>query len=274
MALVFVSYSRKDIEFAKKLADDLKQRGVPVWLDVLAIPPGKRWDDVLENALEDSSHLLLLVSATSRRSQNVRDELAYAIDEGKEVIPLILDGTGPPLRARRFQRVDFHTLPYADALRELLSGLPHSTPAAAEDVRLRFWEALLKHLDSQGARHAGLKAHNRNLLAASAGMTGFKLAYVIRQHSTGVALLIDRGSQAATKAAFDALHADRAAIDAAFGRPLTWQRMDDHKTSRVDAPLYQGGYLDKGWPAIQKAMIKAMGALEGALSPHFTEMKS
>jgi hypothetical protein len=124
MSLIFISYSRKDLDFVRRLADDLKGRGAPVWLDVLAIPPGKRWDDVLENALEDSSHLLLVVSKTSVRSQNVRDELAYAIDKGKQVIPLILDGTEPPLRARRFQQVIFHGRDYADGLRDLLQGCP------------------------------------------------------------------------------------------------------------------------------------------------------
>ena len=256
------------------MADDLKQRGVPVWLDVLAIPPGKRWDDVLENALEDSSHLLLAVSAASKRSQNVRDELAYAIDKGKEVIPLILDGTEPPLRARRFQQVIFHARDYAAALHELLQALPHSAPAAAaEDIRLRFWQALLKRLDKQDARHAGLKAHNRNTLVASAGVPGCKLAYVIRQHGTGVSLILDRGSRAATKAAFDALVAQRAAIETAFGRPLTWQRLDEQKLSRVDAPFYQGGYLDTDdWEPIQTAMIEAMAALEGALLPRLASL--
>jgi hypothetical protein len=266
VSLIFVSYSRKDIKFAKKLAADLKRRGVPVWLDVLAIPPGERWDEVVENALEDSSHLLLVVSASSNRSRNVRAEWHYALEEDKHVIPLILEDTKPPLLIRPLQRVDFHTQPYADALHELLQALPHSTPAAAaEDVRLRFWETLLEQLREANTRHAGLKPHNRNVLVASAGTAGFKLAYVIRQHGTGVALIIDQGSKEATKAAFDALIAQRAAIDAAFGKPLAWHRQDDHKTSRVDAPLYQGGYLDDDWDTIQTALIDAMAALEGAL---------
>ncbi len=270
MSLIFISYSRKDLDFVRRLADDLKGRGAPVWLDVLAIPPGKRWDDVLENALEDSSHLLLVVSKASARSQNVRDELAYAIDKGKQVIPLILDGTEPPLRARRFQQVIFHARDYADGLRDLLQGLPHSAPAgAAEDIRLRFWKALLARLEGQDSPHAGLRPHNHNSLAASAGAAGFKLAYTIRQHGAGVALLIDRGSKPANKAAFDALIARRTDIETAFGRPLTWQRLDDRQISRVDAPLYQGGYLDTSdWDAIQAAMIDAMGRLEAALRPH------
>ena len=160
----------------------------------------------------------------------------------------------------------FHARDYAAALHELLQALPHSAPAAAaEDIRLRFWQALLNRLKQTDARHAGLKAHNRNTLVASAGVTGFKLAYVIREHGTGVSSSStancgrppNRLRRAVRRARRDR-HRLRAAPDlAAVGRAQAQPR---------GRPVYQGGYFDtEDWESIQTALIEAMGALEGAL---------
>ena len=40
---VFICYARKDQDFVLKLAENLKERGVPVWLDQWNIPPGTDW---------------------------------------------------------------------------------------------------------------------------------------------------------------------------------------------------------------------------------------
>jgi hypothetical protein len=42
---VFISYSRKDIEFARKLAASLSEAGINVWIDVEDVPPGTNWSN-------------------------------------------------------------------------------------------------------------------------------------------------------------------------------------------------------------------------------------
>jgi hypothetical protein len=41
MRKCFISYSRKDAEFAKKLASDLEQEDVVVWIDTVEINVGQ-----------------------------------------------------------------------------------------------------------------------------------------------------------------------------------------------------------------------------------------
>jgi hypothetical protein len=41
---VFVCYAREDLDFVLKLAAELKDRGVPVWLDQWDIPHGANWN--------------------------------------------------------------------------------------------------------------------------------------------------------------------------------------------------------------------------------------
>jgi hypothetical protein len=53
----FISYSRINKEFAVKLAKELKAAGFPIWLDLLDIPAGSRWDDEIEKALSECGFL-------------------------------------------------------------------------------------------------------------------------------------------------------------------------------------------------------------------------
>ncbi len=123
MALVFVSYSRQQQEFVFKLVADLKQAGVPVWLDQTDITPGQRWDIAIEHALQASTHMLIIISKASADSANVRDEIDLALDSGKSIIPVRVDDAELPLRIRRMQWTDFRDN-YASALERLLTALP------------------------------------------------------------------------------------------------------------------------------------------------------
>ena len=47
----FFSYSREDLEFALRLAKDLKKAGANVWMDKLDIHPGQPWQRKIDEAL-------------------------------------------------------------------------------------------------------------------------------------------------------------------------------------------------------------------------------
>jgi len=123
MSLIFVSYSRADSEFVLRLVEDLRQKGVPIWLDQVDIPAGKAWDVAIEEALDNASHFLLIMSKTSVASRNVRDEINFAIQENKIVIPILLDDCRPPLQVTRLQYSDFRK-DYDIALKHVLQFVP------------------------------------------------------------------------------------------------------------------------------------------------------
>lgn len=107
MDTIFFSYSRADSPFVLKLAKDLRNAGVNIWLDQLDITPGSHWDSSIEKALHSSKTLLIILSSTSVASENVMDEVSYALEEGKTVIPILLTNCETPFRLRRLQRIDF-----------------------------------------------------------------------------------------------------------------------------------------------------------------------
>ena len=131
--LTFVSYSRNDSEFAVKLASDLRAQGADVWFDQLDIEAGSHWDTAVEGALGRSARLLVLLTPKSVGSQNVLDELSFALDEGKTVLPVLVESCAIPMRMRRLQYVDF-TRGYDAGLALLDDGSEASLRAALERV--------------------------------------------------------------------------------------------------------------------------------------------
>ena len=118
----FFSYSRKDADFVIKLAGDLKKAGINVWVDQLDILPGARWDDSIEKGLHNASGMLVVLSETSIQSENVMDEVSYAFDKGKRVVPLLIHNCDIPFRLARLQYIDF-TKDYTSALKYLVQAL-------------------------------------------------------------------------------------------------------------------------------------------------------
>lgn len=119
---IFFSYNRKDSEFALKLANDLIAKGANVWMDQISIRAGERWDKSVEMGLTTSGCLLVVLSPTSVASENVMDEVSYAIETDKLIMPVIAKECDIPFRIRRFQHIDF-TGNYQEALNKLLKEL-------------------------------------------------------------------------------------------------------------------------------------------------------
>ena len=122
----FLSYSRINTDFALQLAKELKSAGFLVWLDQLDIPTGARWDDELEKALEACEIFMVILTPASIASDNVKDEIGFAIDNGKRILPVLLKDSKIPLRLRRFQYVDFTTKSFEEgiaAAKQLLKNL-------------------------------------------------------------------------------------------------------------------------------------------------------
>jgi hypothetical protein len=103
----FFSYSRTDSDFVKQLAKDLRSAGARVWLDQLDIKPGAHWDSAIEKALNESKHLIVVLSPASVSSNNVMDEVSFALDNGKSIIPVLINDCSIPFRLRRLQYIDF-----------------------------------------------------------------------------------------------------------------------------------------------------------------------
>ena len=127
---IFFSYAHEDSDFALKLAKELRVAGADLWVDKLDIRGGMDWDDAVGEALEACPCMLVVLSPDSVASRNVKDEVSYALEEGKQVIPVLYRPCKRPFRLRRVQYVDF-TGDYEAGFAQLLRDLRIEQPSVA-----------------------------------------------------------------------------------------------------------------------------------------------
>lgn len=120
MSSIFVSYSRKDEVFARRLAASLSDMGMDVWIDVDDIPVGKKWSSAIQHGLDRADLMILVISPDSMASQNVEDEWQYFLDTGKQVVPVLARPAKIHFQLNRIQYVDFHNQEYAPAFEQLV----------------------------------------------------------------------------------------------------------------------------------------------------------
>lgn len=90
-AQVFVSYSRRNIEFAQRLVASLSKDNRDVWVDWEDIPRASDWMDEIYSGIDNADSFIFLVSEQSLVSEICNQELSHALKNNKRVIPLILE---------------------------------------------------------------------------------------------------------------------------------------------------------------------------------------
>ena len=103
---IFISYSRRDISTVRALTTALSQKGLTVWVDRSDIQEGDAYDTQIEEAIAQTSIVIVLWSENSIRSHWVRAEAAYALAKHK-LLPITIDHSQPPLQFMQIQTLDF-----------------------------------------------------------------------------------------------------------------------------------------------------------------------
>ena len=82
MASLFISYSRKDKDVARKLTKAFEGRGLEYWIDWEGIPLTVGWWKEIERGNEGADIFLFLISPDSAKSKVCRQEIDYAGKNG------------------------------------------------------------------------------------------------------------------------------------------------------------------------------------------------
>ncbi|MFN3492313.1 MAG: TIR domain-containing protein, partial [Anaerolineales bacterium] len=86
---VFISYSRKNKLFVRKLNAAIDAAGINAWVDWDSIPLSVDWMNEIEQSITSSDAFLFVISPDSLRSDYCLRELELAISENKKVIPIL-----------------------------------------------------------------------------------------------------------------------------------------------------------------------------------------
>ena len=101
---VFISYRRSDEHHASQLAKALEDQGLSVWWDK-EIPPGKSFDQVIEEALDAAKCVVVLWSKRANQSDWVKTEAGEGAARGI-LMPVLVERVQPPLAFRRLEAAD------------------------------------------------------------------------------------------------------------------------------------------------------------------------
>ncbi len=89
MSDVFISYSRKDQVFARRLFESLTQEQFDSWADWDDIPYSSEWWQQIQRGIEAANNFVCILSPSYIESKICNDELAYARQLGKRIIPVV-----------------------------------------------------------------------------------------------------------------------------------------------------------------------------------------
>ena len=89
MSDVFISYSRKDIEFAQRIHQELEARDHQPWVDWQDIPPTSEWLDEVYAGIQAADTFLFIISPDSVVSEICTLEIEHAVQHNKRLVPVV-----------------------------------------------------------------------------------------------------------------------------------------------------------------------------------------
>jgi len=160
---IFMSYSRREVGFVDQLTSRLETEGCQVWLDYRSLIPGSPWKEQIDQGLDESEVILLVVSKESMASKYVELEWRRVIREDKRIILVIFEAVDLPVELEQFEWVDFRGN-FNQGVEELLAQLEqpiqeeHPAPETGFKVPAIVWVAFVLSLVIVGYSVAGFWA--------------------------------------------------------------------------------------------------------------------
>ena len=95
-AEIFISYSRKDISKAKIIKEEIEKiTSLSCWMDLDGIESGSQFEDIIISAIDNARIVVFLLSDNSMQSKWTKDEVRYAYETRKKIIPVNIDNCTP-----------------------------------------------------------------------------------------------------------------------------------------------------------------------------------
>ncbi|MGH8584136.1 MAG: toll/interleukin-1 receptor domain-containing protein [Gammaproteobacteria bacterium] len=103
---VFVSYSREDKPWVSEFVSASRSGSAQAWFDVADVEPGENWQDKIQEALRESTTLVIILSPNSVDTPRTFFEIGAAVAGKKRIIPVLLEDVDMrqvPAPLRKFQ---------------------------------------------------------------------------------------------------------------------------------------------------------------------------
>jgi TIR domain len=157
--MVFISYSRKDTEEARKLYHRLQAAGYPLWFDEQDLLPGQDWELETQKAIRRCDAVVTCLSSKWVNDRGyVQKELKITLEVLKEmpegklfIVPVKLDECEAPFSLSKLHWIRLSEPGGFERLRKALdsaTGLPKSTEPASRSASS--WREFLEETIAKG----------------------------------------------------------------------------------------------------------------------------
>jgi hypothetical protein len=174
MAIVFISYSSKDIDFAQLCSAMLKTEGIDTWIDHGSIHGGDEWRESIDEGIQSSDAVVVVISPYSNESSYVTYEWAFALGQDVKIIPILLKKTNTHPRLSTIHHFDFTnplSRPWGDLIEEIKrsSDTSEAQPAnRVPDLSVKAdindaKDRILEYLDEKGFRMMSFQRIRENI---------------------------------------------------------------------------------------------------------------
>lgn len=146
---IFISYSRRDKDFVRRLWEALEQANQNAWVDWDDIPPTADWREEIYLGIEAADNFVFVISPHSVASVVCAEELAHAIQQGKRLVPIVrqdvdYESVHPELARLNwifFRELDDFDTGLRTLIQAIATDLKHVRAHTRLLVRAREWES-------------------------------------------------------------------------------------------------------------------------------------
>ncbi|HLY57683.1 MAG TPA: TIR domain-containing protein, partial [Stellaceae bacterium] len=139
---IFISHSHKDRDAAQAVCRAIEAAGLDCWIAPRDIAPGEDWGESIVGAIDGAAAMVLVLSAYSGASPQVRREVELAVSRGRPLIPFQIEDAKPSRAIEYFinavQRLDAFPPPlesHLPRLTEAVRRLVHEPPRGSADEK-------------------------------------------------------------------------------------------------------------------------------------------
>jgi hypothetical protein len=123
----FISYSRKDIDFANKIDAALRTRGIETFIDRSAIGDLEDCRRRIADVIAQSDTVVFILSPDAVSSRECKREVDFASSLNKRFAPILFrpidDDNAVPEQLARINRIDFVDAPFEETVDRLAAAL-------------------------------------------------------------------------------------------------------------------------------------------------------
>lgn len=137
MSYIFVSYSQRDTEIAKRIVDYLNQHDIETWTDYSELAAGQPWKSNIESAIDNARAGILVLSISAANSTYITYEYSRIMGQNKrlyvvKVDDIPVDEIHAPLL--NLQYVDV-TTDFEGSMQKLVNAIQDSQPLESPILR-------------------------------------------------------------------------------------------------------------------------------------------